>query len=130
MAAAMARGQGALVHLRLHLRISKEELRDCCGRSHTEQTDTSAREGFRDLFYKKHSWSGTIEAISRCVAAYHNAADELDAAGLENIMNKVKRHTQALHEKCVPNPYLQEDIVDPIADYIYGIAPATWRCTC
>ena len=108
------------VYTALNLFIGNDEIRNWCSRSATEQTDTPAPGRIPDYYYRKKSWSDTLEAISLCVAAYQNAIAELEAAGLENIMNKMKRHTQALHEKCVQDPYLQEDIVDSIADYIWN----------
>ena len=108
------------IHLRLHLYISNDEIRDYCSRSATEQTDTSVCGRIRDLYYNKHSWSGTIEAISRCVAAYQRAADALEISACESIMNKLKRHVQALLQKCVPNTYVRQIVMDIITDYIWN----------
>ena len=108
------------VHHRLHLHISSDEMTDYCSRSATEQTNTSVHGRNRDLCYNKHSYSGTIEAISRCVAAYHRAADAFETSACDDIMNKLTRHVRALLEKCVPNAYLQEYVMDVITDYIWN----------
>ena len=85
----------------------------------TEQTDIHVPGRIPDFYYTKQSWSGTLEAISRCVAAYQNAIDEFDFAGLDNSFMKLKRHTQALHNKCVQYPR-RRMVVHPIADYIWN----------
>ena len=108
------------IHLRLHLYISNDEIRDYCSRSATEQTDTSACWRIRDEYYNKHSWSGSIEAISRCVAAYQRAAHALENSACEDITNKLKRHVHALLQKCVPNVYLRLYVMDVITDYIWN----------
>ena len=90
---------------RLHLSISRQEIRDHCSRSATEHTGTRAYP------YKQHaprSWSGTVEAISRSVAAYQRAAHATEQSACADIMNKLKRHAQALLQKCTPRAYLRE----------------------
>ena len=70
---------------RLHLSISRQEIRDHCSRSATEHTGTRAYP------YKQHaprSWSGTVEAISRSVAAYQRAAHATEQSACADIMNK------------------------------------------
>ncbi len=129
------------IDLRLYLYISNDEIRDYCSCSATEQTDTSVCGLFRDLYYNKQSWSGTTEAISRCVAAYHRAADALEMSACEDIMKKLKRHVQALLQKCVPNAYIRQFVMDIITDYIWNRSCnvalhmllddiLTRRCTC
>ena len=108
------------IHRRLHLYISNDEIRDYCSCSATEQTDTSVCGRMRDLLYNQHSWSGTIEAISRCVAAYQRAADARENSACEDIMKKLKRHVQALLQKCVPNVYLRLNFMNIITDYIWN----------
>lgn len=107
------------IHIRL-MNFTSDETRDYCSCSATEQTDTSVRGRIRDLYYNKHSWSGTTEAISRCVAAYQRAADALEISACEDIMNKLKRHVQALLQKCVPNAYVRQHVMDIIMDYIWN----------
>lgn len=97
------------VHLRLHLCISNDEMRDCCSRSATEQTA-----------YKARSWSGTIEAISRSVAAYQRAAGAREISACEDIMNTLKRHVHALSQKCFPNPYIQPRVLEIITKYVWN----------
>ena len=105
---------------RLHLSISRQEIRDHCSRSATEHTGTRAYP------YKQHaprSWSGTVEAISRSVAAYQRAAHATEQSACADIMNKLKRHAQALLQKCTPRAYLRECALDVVTDYI-------WNRTC
>ena len=109
------------IHLRIHLYISHDEIRDYCSCSATQQSYISEGGRIRDLYYNKHSWSGTIEAISRCVAAYQRAADAHHISASQDIMNKLKRHVQALLQKCVPNAYLRENVLDIITDYILSL---------
>ena len=101
-------------HKRIYLCISLDEIREDCVRSATEQTEHS---------YKKHSWSGTIEAISRSVAAYQRAADATEHSACEDILKKLKNHVQALLQKCIPQAYLREYAMSIITDYI-------WNRTC
>ena len=108
------------IHLRLHLYISSDEITDYCSCSATEQMDTSVWGRIREFYFNKHSWSGTIEAISRCVGAYQRAADALEISACEDIMNKLKRRIQALLQKCVPNAYLRQNAMDIITDYIWN----------
>jgi hypothetical protein len=108
------------IHLRLHLYISSDEIRDYGSCSATEQMDTSVWGRIREFYFNKHSWSGTIEAISRCVGAYQRAADALEISACEDIMNKLKRRIQALLQKCVPNAYLRQNAMDIITDYIWN----------
>ena len=105
---------------RLHLSISRQEIRDHCSRSATKHTGTRAYP------YKQHaprSWSGTVEAISRSVAAYQRAAHATEQSACADIMNKLKRHAQALLQKCTPRAYLRECALDVVTDYI-------WNRTC
>ena len=108
------------IHLRLHLCISNDEMRGYCSLSATEQTDAPQRGRIRRLAYKKQSWSGTIEAISRSVAAYQRAAGAREISACEDIMNKLKRHVQALSQKCGPNVYIQRNVMDIITEYIWN----------
>ena len=105
---------------RLHLYISNDEIRDYCSCSATEQMDTSVWGRIREFYFNKHSWSGTIEAISRCVAAYQRAADARENSACEDIMKKLKRHVQALLQKCVPNVYLRLNLMNFNTDYIWA----------
>ena len=101
--------------------MSTDEMMDYCCRSATEQTDTSLIGLRRTCYYKKHSWSGSIEAISRCVAAYQRAADSLETMDCEDIVHKLKQHVQALLQKCVTHAYLQWTIMGIITDYMEQI---------
>ena len=94
---------------RLHLTISWHEIRDHCNRSATEHTP--------------RSWSSTVEAISRCVAAYERAAHATEQSACANIMHTLKSHVQALIQKCFPGAYLRDCALDIIIAYI-------WNRTC
>ena len=85
---------------------------DYCSEPATKQ------EGIRGSSSK--SWSGTIEAISRCVAAYQKAANAYEISNGEDIMNKLKSYVQALLQKCVPNVYLRQHVASVITDYIWN----------
>ena len=103
------------IHCRLLMHISDEtiiEMCDYCSDPATEQ------EGIRGSSPK--SWSGTIEAISRCVAAYQKAANAYEISNGEDIMNKLKSYVQALLQKCVPNVYLRQHVASVITDYIWN----------
>ena len=111
------------MHLRLHSCISTCEIRDCSC-SATEQTDTSAYRsqtiGIAADYYNNRSWSGTIEAISRCVAAYERAANAYEISNCEDIMSKLLRYVQSLLQKCVSNVYLRQHVTSIITDYIWN----------
>ena len=85
---------------------------DYCSEPATKQ------EGIRGSSSK--SWSGTIEAISRCVAAYQKAANAYEISNGEDIMNKLKSYVQALLQKCAPNVYLRQHVASVITDYIWN----------
>ena len=102
---------------RLHLTISWHEISDHCNRSATEPTGTRAYP------YNQHtsrSWSGTVEAISRSVAAYQRAAHATEQSACADIMHKLKSHVQALLQKCFPGAYLRDCALDIIIAYIWN----------
>ena len=68
----------------------------------------------------RKSWSGTIEAISRCVAAYERAANAYEISNCEDIMSKLLRYVQSLLQKCVSNVYLRQHVTSIITDYIWN----------
>ena len=102
---------------RLHLTISWHEIRDHCNRSATEHTGTRAYP------YNQHtprSWSSTVEAISRSVAAYQRAAHATEQSACADIMHTLKIHVQALLKKCLPGAYLRDCALDIIIAYIWS----------
>ena len=102
---------------RLHLTISWHEIRDHCNRSATEHTGTRAYP------YNQHtprSWSSTVEAISRSVAAYQRAAHATEQSACADIMHTLKSHVQALLQKCFPGAYLRDCALDIIIAYIWN----------
>ena len=105
---------------RLRLTISWHEISDHCDRSATEHTSTRA---YPYNQRTQRSWSGTVEAISRSVAAYQRAAHATEQSACADIMNKLKHHAQALLQKCTPRAYLRECALDVVTDYI-------WNRTC
>ena len=107
------------VDIRLHVRPHKE-IRYYFTRSATEQTDTSRCGDVCDTSLRKQSWSGNIEAISRCIAAYHRATKASDH---KDIINALKSHVQGLLQKCDPNVYFRATIIEVVLEYI-------WNRTC
>ena len=103
------------IHCRLHLYISSDEIIEMCDYCSDPATE---QEGIRGSSSK--SWSGTIEAISRCVAAYQKATNADEISNGEDIMNKLKSYVQALLQKCVPNVYLRQHVASVITDYIWN----------
>ena len=57
------------------------------------------------------------------MAAYQRAAHATEQSACADIMNKLKRHAQALLQKCTPRAYLRECALDVVTDYI-------WNRTC
>ena len=83
----------------------------------------------RDLYYNKHSWSGTIEAILRCVAAYQelltllrSAPGKTSRTSLTGMCRRCSRN--------VPRMYISGRMPWISSRTIYRIDPATWHCTC
>ena len=58
------------VHSRIHSEISEDEL------IQISPATEHRHSRIPDWHYQKRSWSGTIEAISRSVAAHHQAAEK------------------------------------------------------
>jgi hypothetical protein len=54
------------------------------------------------------------------VAAYQRAADARENSACEEISKKLKRHLQALVQKCVPNVYIRLNLMNCITDYIWN----------
>ena len=102
------------IHCRLHLYIANDEIIEMCDYCSRPATE---REGIRGSSPK--NW-GTIEAISRCVAAYQRAANASEISNCEDIMNKLKSYVQALLQKCAPNVYIRQHVTSVITDYIWN----------
>ena len=102
------------VHSRIHNEISEDELvQISCA---TEQRHSR----IPDRHYQKKSWSGTIEAISRSVAVYHQAAENSEDSARLEILDRLRKHILALRGKCVENPRCQPRIIHLISDYIWN----------
>ena len=102
---------------RLRLTISWHEISDHCDRSATEHTSTRA---YPYNQRTQRSWSGTVEAISRSVAAYQRAAHATEQSACADIMRTLKSHVQALLKKCRPGAYLRDCALDIIMAYIWS----------
>ena len=57
---------------------------------------------------KKKSWSGIVEAISRCVAAFQAATDATEHSQCQDIVTKLYTHATALTRKTETSPYIRE----------------------
>ena len=94
---------------RLHVTISWHEMSDHCSRCATEHNGTRA---YPYNQRAPRSWSGTVEAISRSVAAYQRAAHATEQNASADIMHTLKNHVQALLQKCAPGAYLRDCALD------------------
>jgi hypothetical protein len=94
--------------------ISKEEVKDLFGDCENYSQSPN---------HSRRSWSGTLEAISRCVAAYTRATENTDNIACEDIVKKLKAHIHVLLQKCAPHAHLREHAIDIITEYM-------WNRTC
>ena len=62
------------------------------------------------------SWSGSVEAIARCVAAFQNATDATEHSQCDEIIAKICSYTNGLAQKT--SPYLREHLLKLLYDYI------------
>ena len=94
--------------------ISKEEVKDLFGDCENYSQSPN---------HSRRSWSGILEAISRCVAAYTRATENTDNIACEDIVKKLKAHIHVLVHKCAPQAYPREHAIDIITEYM-------WNRTC
>lgn len=68
------------------------------------------------IMTQSRSWSGTVEAIARCVAAFQNATDATEPLQCNEITGKLCSYASALAQRT--SPYLREHFLVLLYEYI------------
>ena len=69
-----------------------------------------------EIMMQKKSWSGCIEAIARCVAAFQHATDATEHSHCDAIVAKLYSYATALAQKT--SPYLRQHLLALLYEYI------------